>query len=605
MLHKVTRGRHAVVGVVIVALSMLAGFRVIGAGDAAVFRPEHFDAKQVTVWPDGADGVRIREVVDIDFGINERRGYQRIVPNDFDEPIDITAVSRTADDGVKTLDLGSRTRIRVGDPNVTYTGQHRYVLEYTLPDAQISTGVLALDIIGTDETFQTDRFEVVLAGFDLTDTTCDTGSYGQFGGCSLARDDAGRHVAVIEPLEPGEGITVGGAIAALTTPDLPEPPAAPDPIPSGFQPLGLLVAVLGLAASGGVFALSRWYGSNEIVSGGAADAAYGALPAPQVGDRVADVPTHRVPDSRLAELATIEFVPPRGLEPWQGAALLRERVDDDNVSAWFSGMIAQGAIVLDDGDDLRLRPGENIARLSAVDQAHLKALFGSKRSVKLGKYSKSFTTTWNKISREQRRFVRDSGWWRRGAPDGPGFNVRSLASFIFLVPFAFLVVFGDGPIGDARSSWLGVLAPAWVAIVGSVAIVALASFLAYRSLLPARTATGSALALLTESFRRFLAASEGRHVEWAWDNGLLREYSAWAVALGEADAWKRAVESSNIPHPEQALRGPLLVHTNASSFRSAHTKPSSSGSGSGGSFGGGFSGGGVGGGGGGGSSGSW
>ena len=44
---------------------------------------------------------------------------------------------------------------------------------------------------------------------------------------------------------------------------------------------------------------------------------------------------------------------------------------------------------------------------------------------------------------------------------------------------------------------------------------------------------GSALALRTESFRRFLAASEGRHVQWAWEHGLLREYSAWAVALGD------------------------------------------------------------------------
>ena len=110
------------------------------------------------------DGVRIREVVDIDFGLNERRGYQRIVPNDFGEPTDISA-SSDANDSVNTLNLGSRTRIRVGNPAITFTGQHRYVLEYILPEARISTGELALDIIGTDEEFRTDRFEVVLTGF--------------------------------------------------------------------------------------------------------------------------------------------------------------------------------------------------------------------------------------------------------------------------------------------------------------------------------------------------------------------------------------------------------------------------------------------------------
>ena len=73
---------------------------------------------------------------------------------------------------------------------------------------------------------------------------------------------------------------------------------------------------------------------------GAADAAFGDLPTPRNGDPIADVATYRVPDSRLADLATIEFVPPRGIEPWQAAALLTERVDDDTVSAWFSEMIA-------------------------------------------------------------------------------------------------------------------------------------------------------------------------------------------------------------------------------------------------------------------------
>lgn len=602
MLHKVSPWRHAVVGVSIVTVSMLAGFRVIGAGDDSIFRPERFDAKQVTVWPDGGDGLRIREVVDIDFGINERRGYQRIVPNDFGVPTDVVAESFTANDDVSAIRVGSRTRIRVGDPNITYTGQHRYVLEYTLPEARLSSGRLALDIIGTDETFRTDRFEVVLTGFDLADTTCDTGSYGTFGGCTLERDADARYVAVIEPLEPGEGITVGGAVEALTTPEEPGRPPVPDRVPSGFQPLGLLVAFLGLVASGAVFLLSRWYGSNEVVSGGAADAAYGALPAPQAGERFTDVPTHRVPDSRLAELATIEFVPPRGLEPWQGAVLLRERLDDDTVSAWFSEMIAQEAIVLDDsGGDLSLERGSVSPRLNAVDRAHLSDLFGSTRSIKLGEYDKKFTATWGKIRKEQQRFVQHSGWWKRDGPDGSGFKLADLTWVV--APLIIMFIFLGGALNNLASGGAGLLASPWFAVVASVGVVLLVSFFVYRTLLPARTATGSALALLTESFRRFLEASEGRHVEWAWDNGLLREYSAWAVALGEADAWSRAVESSNVPHPEYALRGPLLLHTNSSAFRSAHTKPSSSG-GSGGFGGGGFSGG-VGGGGGGGSSGSW
>ncbi len=139
---------------------------------------------------------------------------------------------------------------------------------------------------------------------------------------------------------------------------------------------------------------------------------------------------------------------------------------------------------------------------------------------------------------------------------------------------------------------IGILAP----LVAALAV--------YRTLLPARTATGSALALRTESFRRFLAASEARHVEWAWSKGLLREYSAWAVALGTAETWEAAMNASTVPPAELHAVAPLVLYHYNGALTSTRVAPSSSG-GSGSSIGGGFSGGSVGGGGGGGSSGSW
>jgi hypothetical protein len=118
-----------------------------------------------------------------------------------------------------------------------------------------------------------------------------------------------------------------------------------------------------------------------------------------------------------------------------------------------------------------------------------------------------------------------------------------------------------------------------------------------------RTPVGSGLWLRTESFRRFLAGSEARHAEEAARRGHLREYTAWAVAVGELDRWSRAVAASSAASDPAiagyGVMGPsLLGATSASS-----TAPSSSGSGGGWSGGGG--GGGVGGGAGGGGGGSW
>jgi uncharacterized membrane protein len=109
------------------------------------------------------------------------------------------------------------------------------------------------------------------------------------------------------------------------------------------------------------------------------------------------------------------------------------------------------------------------------------------------------------------------------------------------------------------------------------------------------------------SFRKFLVESEGQYVEWAWKNGLLRQYSAWAVALDAADAWEAAMQRAGVPQQEIQTSSPLMVHAMAGSFASSHVAPappSSGGSSSSGFSSGGFSGS-VGGGGGGGSHGSW
>jgi hypothetical protein len=598
MLRTVSAWKHLLVGLSIAVMALLAGFGVIGGGDESVIRPEHFDAKQVTVWPDGADGVRIREVVDIDFGVDERRGYQRIIPNDFGVPADVTAQSPDANAEVDVVVLGGDTRIRIGNPNITFTGRHRYVLEYRLPDANVASGRLDLDIIGTDETFETQRFEVVLTGFEFEAIECLTGTRESLGDCEFERGESDNLVAVIEPLTPGSGITVAGAIVSLTTPTLPTIPDPPGAIPTGFRPLGLVMIPLGLAAAALVFIVGRAAGSNTVLAGGAAEAAFGELPVPGDRTRRLDVATYRVPDSRLAELATIEFAPPRGLEPWQAAVVLRETVDDDTVAAWFSEMIADGAIVATDDDDgaVRLERGADTSRLSAVDIGHLNRLFGQGDVVELGRYDEEFTATWGAIRSEQLAFASHSGWWSRGGPGGRVTTPSKVIATAVVVLIAAMGVVAVVALATTSMFWQ-VLASPWIAVLAGVLVPLVVAAVVYRPMFASRTATGSALALRTESFRRFLAASEGRHVDWAWEHGLLREYSAWAVALGAAEAWSNAIKASNITDPQLALSGPLVLYTAGSAFSSSHTAPSSSGGGGGS--------GGVGGGGGGGSSGSW
>ncbi|MFM7687451.1 MAG: DUF2207 family protein [Actinomycetota bacterium] len=578
MLDPVGKMRHVLVGASVLAAPALVGLGVLGGG----VHPERFEAKQVVVTPAG-DGVRIREVVDHDFGHSARHGYERVIPNDFGAATDVVASSPDAPGELSVVDEGSQTRIRIGDPSVTVDGQHRYVLEYTLPMARLTSGQLALDIIGTDETLETGRFEVVLSGFDLGDPTCNVGSFGTSGGCTLVEGD-GLYRAVIEPLRPGQGITVGGAIRGTATPASVPEPALPERRDDERLPLAAGSAALGAAAAIGGFRYARRLGRNEVGGSTTADAAF-------AND---DGPTRLVTDRELQGMATTEFEPPRGLRPWHGALLLNERVDNNSVSAWFSDQIAQEVISLTGEGNRTVVQGPKFAQAPQVVRERVQRMFAGGDQLTLGSYVPELGLAWRAVDAEQRAFVRESGWWKKFPPG-------SVASFPASYTFGFLAVLAAVAVGV----WRGFL-HAWPLAIGvSLLIPTLAARSAYHRLLPVRSAKGSAVALRAESFRRFLQASEGSHVDWAWKHGLLRDYSAWAVALGAADAWGRAVAASAVPPPEVAAGTmSIWVYANAAVWNSTMTKPQPTGGGSGGGFGG-FSGGSVGVGGGGGSSGSW
>jgi uncharacterized membrane protein YgcG len=568
--------------------------------------PEVYQAKQVLVTPasDG-EGVTIREVVDDDFGTTQRHGYQRYIPNDFGAPINVSATSPDAPADLDITDLGDVTRIRLGDPSRTISGQHRYVLTYTLPKAQLSTGKLALDIIGTDDVLETQRFEVVLSGFVLDTPLCNVGGAGASGGCTLAKDGV-LYRTVIAPLAPNTGITVGGTISKLVTPLLVDEPAPVGHRTERRWPLAMATALLGLLAGGAGYLVATRLGRNEVAGSSAADAAYVTAPrAPTAPGAPATPPpappTRLVTDKQLEAMSTTEFAPPEGIRPWQGRLLLREQIDLDSMSAWFGDQIAQEYFTLTGkgttDDPQILGAGPKLHAAPPVIRDRIVTLLGSDTStLTLGKYEPRLATLWDEIRDEQRDMAAQSGWWKKFPP---GTNPSFPALLGIAVAVAVVVVI--------LSVWRGWVQHWPIALVLAIGVPAAVAGSAYRTLLPVRSAVGSALALRTESFRKFLKASEGTHVDWAWQHGLLREYSAWAVALGAADAWGRAVANSTVPPQQLAMHtGPLLFAASMTNFSSTFTPPPSPSHGGGGGFsGGGFSGGGVGFGGGGGSSGNW
>jgi hypothetical protein len=295
----------------------------------------------------------------------------------------------------------------------------------------------------------------------------------------------------------------------------------------------------------------------------------------------------RVDADELAQMATTEFAPPSGVSPAHGGIVLTEEVRNEHKVAWLIQAAIDGVIDLDDQDGTTIRRIAG-APATAEQQAVFSRMFVTSPHLALGSYDRDFAAGWSMVGSELSAWRQTSGLWDARA-DTRRVVVR-VFGFVAAVAGALVAVGGGVLAGRFGTPWLAVAIAGGLLAGGGLA----AAVGAWE--LHVRTAAGSALWLRVESFRRFLAGSEAYHAEEAAKRGVLREYTAWAIAVGEIDRWSRAVsQSTRIPQDaglSYAYMGPMLL----TSTTMAVTAPSSSGGGGGfgGSVGGGAGGGGGG-----------
>lgn len=394
----------------------------------------------------------------------------------------------------------------------------------------------------------------------------------------------------------------GAADAAFGGPPLGG--AAPWPAPTTGSPVPPPPPVPGSAAFPGGAAIPGLTGT--AVTAATASTTPPAAPPEPASWSDAPVPPgmheRRVSIVELERMTTIEFAPPAGISPAHGGIVLTEDVRPEHKVAWLIQAAIDGVIDLDDDGDRSPWPAHrsgdvtithrDASRTTPEQATVFGRMFRDGPTIELGSYDSDFAAAWSTVGSSLSGWRATSGLWDTRA------DRRRVAAIGLGVLGA--VAGGLAALGGAIVAGLGGGSALWLVLAvagGGLAGAGLATALGGHEL-RVRTAAGSSLWLRIESFRRFLAQSEGYHAEEAARRGVLREYTAWAVAVGEVDRWSRAVSAAAIA-PEvagvhYAYMAPLLM----SSTLSAATAPSSSGGGGGG-FGGGSVGGGAGGGGGG------
>ena len=526
----------------------------------------------------------ITEVIDYDFGSTlDKHGIYRDV-KDLDPNARIEVSSPGAPDDLLITSAPAdspsfpATRLRIGNPDQTVSGAQRYVISYDL-DTLIAGSAVAWNAIGPEWSVPIKHVTVELAApFQLDGVVCQQGGAGSTSTCEISQPEPGHLVATPGSLDANEGITIRATVGApLAAAPALSPPTGPIDPGNGtglLPPAGVALA----GALVGAFPASRWVrrrGRERVGVGGAADAAWAT-----------DSTSERLVDSdQLASLATIEFAPPNELSPAQGGVLLTEDVKPHHKVAWLITEAIAGTLAIDQTDGKRVE----LRRLgfgSPDAVPVLDAMFAGRDEITLGRYDKNFASGWSQLGSGLSRWMKTSGLW-----DPAGDRRRLVVRLVGIaaVLIGLLVTVGGAALA-ARSG------PAWLIGVAAGALLAgigLAS--AVRAWeLRVRTPLGSGLWLRVESFRRFLAESEAYHAEQAAARGVLREYTAWAVAVGEIDRWTHAMASAADLPDRSALTYAYLYPVLVSSTASASTAPSSSGGGGGGGVGGGGGGGGGG-----------
>ncbi|MGY1856935.1 DUF2207 domain-containing protein [Modestobacter sp. SYSU DS0290] len=180
-----------------------------------------------------ADGtLRVTEVIDYDFGDEERHGIERLIPErlpyeqtrDRLHPISDVSVDSptgapadtelTREDGVLT--------IRVGDEDTEVSGRHTYEIGYRVAgvaDAGSEVDELRWNAVGTGWQVPIDDVDVRVTGpggAAPVEADCVVGDQGSRTPCEAAVEPGGELHAQASGLEPEEGVTVAGRWPAGT-----------------------------------------------------------------------------------------------------------------------------------------------------------------------------------------------------------------------------------------------------------------------------------------------------------------------------------------------------------------------------------------------------
>ncbi len=284
-----------------------------------------------------------------------------------------------------------------------------------------------------------------------------------------------------------------------------------------------------------------------------------------------------------------EYEPPKGLGPAEVGAVHDGVVNKGDVVAMIVDLAVRGYIVIEDkgGKFSLVKTAKTAEGLRDYEAAFMTTTFGTDTTVDLSAKVKKFGTAWKAASAElyvrlqtEKLFI-----WN---PDTVRTMFMILAFGVFMLTWFIAPNISDEP-----------MLP-FVAGISTALIVLVFGFA-----MPRRTVHGVKTWEHIQGYKLFLHTAERYRLQWQEKEGIFEKYLPYALALGVADGWVKAL-GPTLTQPPQWYHGnwstwnALYFMRSMNSFSSAMERSYATATASSRSGGGGFSGGGFGGGGGGG-----
>jgi hypothetical protein len=521
-------------------------FVVLGVTGAAATAPAAQAAGQeqiasyvvdVTIRPDSS--LQVTETIVYDFASEQRRGIFRVVPDRdrFDDTYDriirienVRAASPTgAPADVEVERSGGATRIRIGDPDRTVTGEQTYVIDYSVRGAMNAfdeQDELVWNAIGVDWQVPIERASVtVRAPADVIDGACTSGPPLSLSPCAAA-STSGATARFAEPtLAPGEGVTVAVALPVEAV-DVPPPLLEARWTPQrafSVGPIQVVVALLALVGGlAGVLALAWRRGRDRRYVGQVP----GLEPPPGLPAPEEHRPLGTGPEG------AVEFAPPPDVRPGLVGTLLDERANVLDVTATVIDLAVRGYLRISEiprsnwlgKADWRIDPVRAADEALLPYERRLLEAFTGRTDTRLSVVAKDAALDLQLVQQDLYRDVVARGWFR-GRPD----RVRTQ----WTVLGGLLVVAGAGATyALARWTTFG--------LTGIALVLAGVTLLLAAPRMPARTGRGSATLARTLGFRTYIRTAEVEQIRFEEREQVFSRYLPYAMVFGEADRWAKS-----------------------------------------------------------------